>query len=80
MATISLADAKAHLSALVDQAEAGVSIDITRRGKPVAQLGPAMKPRKRISAEALKALTSDMPAETESAASLVRTMRDSDRY
>ena len=80
MATISLADAKAHLSALVDQAEAGVSIAITRRGKPVAQLGPTKKPRKRISAEALKALTSTMPAEKESAASLVRMMRDSDRY
>lgn len=80
MATISLADAKAHLSALVDQAEAGLSVDITRRGKAVARLSPVMAPRKRITVEALKALTASMPAETETAATLVRAMRDSDRY
>ncbi len=37
MDTINLADAKAHLSELVDRVEAGDSIDISRRGKPVAQ-------------------------------------------
>jgi antitoxin (DNA-binding transcriptional repressor) of toxin-antitoxin stability system len=36
MSLISLADAKAHLSELVDRIEARASIDITRRGKPVA--------------------------------------------
>ena len=44
MDAINLADAKAHLSELVDRVEAGESIDITRRGKPVARLdcgGPA---------------------------------------
>ena len=34
MTNISLADAKAHLSELVDRVEAEESIDITRRGKP----------------------------------------------
>ena len=38
MDAINLADAKAHLSELVDRVEAGDSIDITRRGKPVARL------------------------------------------
>ena len=38
MDTITLAEAKAHLSELVDRIEAGDSIDITRRGKPVARL------------------------------------------
>ena len=37
MDAINLADAKAHLSELVDRVEAGDSIDITRRGKPVAR-------------------------------------------
>lgn len=46
----------------------------------MATNSPVMTPRKRISAEALKALTASMPAETETAASLVRAMRDSDRY
>ncbi len=40
MDAISLADAKAHLSELVDRVEAGASIGITRRGKPVARLRP----------------------------------------
>ena len=38
MDVINLADAKAHLSELVDRVEAGGSIAITRRGKPVARL------------------------------------------
>ena len=32
--------AKTHLSALVEAAEAGECIAITRRGRPVARLGP----------------------------------------
>ncbi len=46
----------------------------------MATNSPVMTPRKQISAQTLKALTSAMPAETETAASLVRAMRDSDRY
>ena len=45
MEVINLADAKAHLSRLVEQVEAGDSIDITRRGKPVARLTAVNKPR-----------------------------------
>ena len=33
-------EAKTHLSALLEAAESGESILITRRGKPVARLGP----------------------------------------
>ena len=80
MNPVNLADAKAHLSELVDRAEAGNSIDITRRGKPVARLTAATEPRKPIDAALLQALTETMPPQTESAAELVRSMRDSDRY
>lgn len=80
MSAISLADAKAHLSELVDRVEAGDSIDITRRGKPVARLTAVARPRRRIDAAALAALTAAMPPEPESAADLVRSMRDGDRY
>ncbi|MGL4286444.1 MAG: type II toxin-antitoxin system Phd/YefM family antitoxin [Phreatobacter sp.] len=38
MIAVNPADAKAHLSELVDRVEAGDSIHIIRRGKPVAQL------------------------------------------
>lgn len=80
MDTINLADAKTHLSELVDRVEAGDSIDITRRGKPVARLTAVAKPRKRIDAALLQSLTATMPPQAESAADLVRSMRDGDRY
>lgn len=80
MDTISLADAKAHLSELVDRVEAGASIDITRRGKPVARLTAVAEPRKRIDADLLQSLTATMPEQAVSAGDLVRSMRDGDRY
>ena len=80
MAAISLADAKAHLSELVDRVEAGDSIDISRRGKPVARLTGVSRPRKPIDAARLQSLTASMPSQVQDAADLVRSMRDSDRY
>jgi prevent-host-death family protein len=80
MTVVNLADAKAHLSALVDRVEAGDTVEITRRGKPVARLSAAAAPRKPIDAAALAALTATMPAAGRSAAELVRAMRDEDRY
>jgi prevent-host-death family protein len=80
MDRISLADAKAHLSALVDRVVAGDSIDITRHGKPVARLTAALTPRKTVDVDALRRLSAAMPSEGETAAALVRAMRDGDRY
>ena len=78
--TISLADAKAHLSGLVDRVESGDAIDITRRGKPVIRLTAVRTPRKPIDADLLRSLTATMPSHGESAADLVRALRDGDRY
>ncbi|HBK04774.1 MAG TPA: type II toxin-antitoxin system prevent-host-death family antitoxin [Acetobacteraceae bacterium] len=36
--TITLAEAKAHLSALITEAEAGAEITVTRHGRPVARI------------------------------------------
>jgi prevent-host-death family protein len=80
MDAINLADAKTHLSELLDRVEAGASIDITRRGKPVARLTAVAMPRKRVDATLLRALTATMPPQAGSAAGLVRSMRDGDRY
>ncbi|MER9212065.1 type II toxin-antitoxin system prevent-host-death family antitoxin [Mesorhizobium sp. M0663] len=80
MDAVNLADAKAHLSELVDRVEAGDSIDITRRGKPVARLTAVARPRKRIDAVLLHSLTATMPLQAQAAADLVRSMRDGDRY
>ena len=80
MTAINLADAKAHLSELVDRVEAGDTIDITRRGKAVARLSPVARPRKQIDMTMLQALTAVTPPQAQDAADLVRSMRDGDRY
>jgi prevent-host-death family protein len=80
MNTISLTDARAHLSELIDRVEAGETIVIVRRGRPVAQLTAVTRPRKRIDATLLRSLTETMPPQPQDAARLVRSMRDADRY
>lgn len=79
MDSVNLADAKAHLSELVDRVEAGDSIEITRRGKPVARLTAVARPRKPVNVAALADLTAKMPRQSQSAEVLVRIMRDGDR-
>ena len=80
MSDVSLADAKAHLSALIDRVIAGETVRITRRGKPVAQLTPATRVRAPLDVAALRALADSLPYQTESAGDFVRRMRDEDRY
>ena len=41
MSVCSIAQAKDHLSKLIDEALAGEEVTITRHGKPVAELRPA---------------------------------------
>jgi prevent-host-death family protein len=80
MRIVNLADAKAHLSKLVERAAAGDTVRITRRGKPVAQITAVKMPRKRINLAALRALTDTMPVQRECARDLVRRLRDQERY
>jgi len=77
---VSLADAKAQLSELVDRAAAGEAVCITRRGKAVAQLTAVDAPKKRIDVAALRAITDAMPVQPETARDFIRRMRDEDRY
>jgi antitoxin (DNA-binding transcriptional repressor) of toxin-antitoxin stability system len=69
--SFSLANAKAHLSELVERVAAGESI---------AQLVSIQKPRKPIDIEALRALTDSMPKQKEPARKFIRRMRDDARY
>jgi prevent-host-death family protein len=80
MITVSLANAKAHLSELVERAAAGEAVCITRRGKAVAQITAVDAPRKRIDMAALQAMTDAMPVQTETARDFIRRMRDEYRY
>jgi prevent-host-death family protein len=78
MRSVSLTEAKAHLSELVARVDAGETIVITRRGRPVAQL--AKVARKPIDIAALKRITDKMTPQRVSAGEFVRRMRDTDRY
>ena len=80
MDTVSLADAKAHLSALIDRVEAGETVTITRRGKEVARLSPPVGARERIDPEELRALTDTMPLRNTDAGEFMRRLRDEERY
>lgn len=76
MELVKLVDAKAKLSELVDRAERGETVIITRRGKRVARLVPEVAPKQPVDVAMLRALHATMPRQTESAGDLVRRMRD----
>ncbi|MBV9286301.1 MAG: type II toxin-antitoxin system prevent-host-death family antitoxin [Hyphomicrobiales bacterium] len=80
MAEVSITDAKAHLSELVEQAARGEPVLITRRGKPIALLVGVERRPKPIDLGALRALTASMPMQNEPAGSWLRSVRDKSRY
>jgi antitoxin (DNA-binding transcriptional repressor) of toxin-antitoxin stability system len=47
MKRVSIQDLKAHLSAAIADAEAGMTIVVTRHKEPVATIGPAQSPHVR---------------------------------
>lgn len=77
MGMFSVAEAKAHLSELLDRAEKGEEVVITRRGAPVVQLALLVRAKPGIDLARLRALRSTMPKAKMPAAKLVRKMRDS---
>lgn len=78
MSHINIAEAKACLSQLVARAEAGETVQINRRDKPVAQLSSLTQPRKPVRIAALRAVTDTMP--NNMADNVLPTMRDKARY
>jgi prevent-host-death family protein len=80
MTDVTLADAKAQLSDLVERAMRGEDVRITRRGKPVARIVPAERERKPIDFAALEALTKSLPMQDESTGTWLRKVRDESRY
>ncbi|MBN8443036.1 MAG: type II toxin-antitoxin system Phd/YefM family antitoxin [Thauera sp.] len=78
MQTISLADAKAHLSRLVELVEQGEEVTITRRGKPVVRLVAEQAMRQEL--PSLAELRAKQPLQTETAGDFMRALRDEARY
>ena len=80
MLTVSLAHAKAHLSELLDRVEAGEEVIITRHGKPAAHMRQAVAAKQPIDFDALARLRQRLPGWGEDSATLIRKMRDDERY
>lgn len=74
MSTVTLAEAKTHLSHLLDQVEAGEEVVITRRGQPIARISPIEKPKHAI--KSLAEFRSHMPRWRKSSTELLREIRD----
>jgi prevent-host-death family protein len=80
MEEVTVAEAKAHLSELIDRAERGEPVQITRRGKLVARLTGVERRIKPIDLDTLRALTASQPVQSEPARSWLRSVRDEERY
>ena len=76
MVTVNLAQAKARLSELLDKVEAGQEVIITRRGKAVAHLSAAVRPRKPLPLRELEGFRAAMPRLRRPSAELLREVRD----
>ncbi len=76
MVTVNLAQAKARLSELLDKVEAGEEVVITRRGRAVAHISPAARPKKPLRLSELAEFRAAMPRLRRPSAELLREARD----
>ena len=78
MGAYSIAEAKAQLSALIEQVERGEAVTLTKRGKPVARIvslvAPAQTPK--IDLDELRRFHATMPKSKMNSAEMIRKMRD----
>lgn len=79
MVTVSLAHTKAHLSELLDQVEAGEEVVVTRHGRAVARILPALQPKRPPALDDLAAFRATMPRLRRASADLLREARDEGR-
>lgn len=78
MGAYSIAEAKAHLSALLDQVARGEVVTLTKRGKPIARIVPAgqLSAKPKLDLRALKNFRSSVPVSPVNSTTMVRKMRD----
>ena len=76
MSNVSLAEAKANLSRLIDKVEAGEDLVITRHGRPVVKM-TAVRPAKE-SVPSLAGFRADIPRRKGSSVDALRRLRDED--
>lgn len=79
--SVSVAEAKSHLSEILARVEAGEEVVITRRGKAVARLKPERRPTSIApDFEKLRAFRESMPMASIPVGELIRQIRDDERY
>ena len=74
MVQVTVAEAKAKLSGLLDAVEAGEAVVITRRGKAIAELVPRCSVRDLL--PQLAALRASLPEQAISGVETMRVLRD----
>ena len=74
MAQVTVAQAKSQLSSLLDAVEAGHTVVITRRGKPIAELVPRCGVRDLL--PQLAALRGSLPEQPTTGVDTMRALRD----
>lgn len=74
MRQVTVAQAKAQLSSLLDAVEAGEPVVITRRGKAIADLLPRRSVRDLL--PQLEELRRQLPHQNQDAVATLRTLRD----
>lgn len=78
MGAFSVAEAKAKLSAIIEMVEAGETVMITKRGKPVVKLisANALPIKPKMDLEELRRFRATIPPLKISGAEMIRRMRD----
>jgi prevent-host-death family protein len=78
MQAVSLAQAKARLSELLNAVASGEEVVITRHGRPVARVLPATPARQALPLQHLARLRRQVPAWQGSSAGSLRELRDAE--
>jgi len=76
MVTVNLAQAKAHLSELLDRVESGEEVVVTRHGRAVARILSTIRPKQPLPLDELAAFRTTMPRLRRPSAELLREARD----
>ena len=78
MGAYSIGEAKAHLSAIVEQVARGEAVTLTKRGKPVARIVSLVErsPKPGLDLDRLRQLRATMPKSKVDSAVMIRKMRD----
>ena len=78
MRAMSLAQAKAHLSELLNTVESGEEVVITRHGRPIARVVPASPLKQVLPLQRLAELRQQIPAWQGNSAKSLRALRDAE--